>query len=252
MKALITAAGLGKRSGLDGKFRKEMLPIYDLRNGNIVLRPILDCIINHLTKAGIDEFVVVLDPKDRFTKDYLLEEFESIEIVYQKHKRGFGDAVLAARDVLNTDQFILNAGDGIILDQKHLNNVVRTYNEQKKLNVLTIFEVPNPERYGTAEVETYDSYYKVKSVVEKSKNPPSNLAISAFYLLNSRVFHYLERAEGNNIELTDAINKTISEGIPTIGLKIKRENWMSVGVVTEYVKVLQQTLDYSTSLKRKI
>ena len=36
MKAVVTAAGLGTRSGLDGKFRKEMLPLYDMREGKLV------------------------------------------------------------------------------------------------------------------------------------------------------------------------------------------------------------------------
>ncbi|MCL5989079.1 MAG: dTDP-glucose pyrophosphorylase, partial [Candidatus Thermoplasmatota archaeon] len=75
MKAVITAAGSGIRSGLDGKFRKEMLPIYDMRERRIVLRPILDCIITRIARLGINEIAVITDPQDDSTNNYLKRNF---------------------------------------------------------------------------------------------------------------------------------------------------------------------------------
>jgi len=59
VKGIITAAGKGMRSGLDGKFRKEMLPMYDIRNGKLILRPIIDLIIYRMMENNINDIAVV-------------------------------------------------------------------------------------------------------------------------------------------------------------------------------------------------
>ena len=53
MDALITAAGKGTRANLPENMRKEMLPVYSIRNDKIVLRPMLDCIIYNLSRVNI-------------------------------------------------------------------------------------------------------------------------------------------------------------------------------------------------------
>lgn len=243
MKAVITAAGLGTRSGLDGKLRKEMLPVYDRRGGEIVLRPMIDCIINRLQNAGISDFIVVVDPDDHYTKEYIEREFDRIEFAFQREKRGFGDAVLKARPYVNDEPFILNAGDGMVLPQEHVNLVVKTAVENRDSNVLTLFRVTNPQRYGTARIERSDDHTMVTEVVEKSSTPPSSLALAAFYSFSSGILDYIED-KGSNIELTPAINSMIKSGTRTVGLEIDRPNWVSVGVAKEYVEVLRRTLKH--------
>lgn len=244
MKAVITAAGLGTRSGLDGKLRKEMLPIYDRRDGELVLRPMIDCIINRLQNGGISDFIVVVDPEDHYTKEYIEKEFDNVEFAFQREKRGFGDAVLKARPYVNDEPFILNAGDGLVLPQEHVNQVVKTAVENRDSNVLTLFRVPNPQRYGTARVEKADDYLKVMEVVEKSSTPPSSMALAAFYSFSSGIMDYIED-KGSNIELTPAINSMIKAGTRTMGLEIERPYWVSVGVAKEYVDVLRRTLKHA-------
>lgn len=241
MKAVITAAGLGTRSGLNGKLRKEMLPIYDRREGEIVLRPMIDCIITRLQNAGISEFVVIVDPEDNYTREYVEREFTDIQFAYQREKRGFGDAVLKARPYVNDEPFILNAGDGIVLPQDHIDRVVKTAVENRDSNILTLFRVPNPQRYGTARVEKKGDILNVTEVVEKVTTPPSSLALAAFYSFSQGILDFIE-SKGSNIELTPAINSMIKAGTRTIGLEIERPNWVSVGIAREYVDVLRRTL----------
>ncbi len=241
MRAVITAAGLGTRSGLDGKLRKEMLPIYDRRDGEIVLRPMIDCIITRLSELGINDFIAVVDPEDSYTQDYLKKEFPSITLAYQDQKNGFGDAVLKARPYLDGEPFILNAGDGIILSKEHLKRVVKTASKNRNDNILTLFHVANPQRYGTAAVENEKDHLRVTEVVEKSKTPPSNLALAAFYYLNSTVLDFIKETAAGT-ELTPAINSSIRTGVSTVGLEISQKDWVSVGVAREYVDVLQRTL----------
>lgn len=241
MKAVITAAGLGTRSGLDGKLRKEMLPVYDMREGSLVLRPMIDCIITRLSNAGISDFAVVLDPDDSYTKGYLEREFPDVAFVYQHEKRGFGDAVLRARSFVGDDSFILNAGDGMVLSQYHLNSVVKSAMDYRDRNILTLFRVPNPSRYGTARVRADGDETVVTEVVEKSPSPPSNLALAAFYHFAGGIMDYIS-GSGKNVELTPAINRMIKTGTRTVGMEISRPYWASVGIAREYVEVLGRTL----------
>ncbi|AKA48664.1 hypothetical protein IX51_05635 [uncultured archaeon] len=241
MKAVITAAGLGTRSGLDGKLRKEMLPVYDRRGGELVLRPMIDCIMHRLENAGINGFVVVVDPEDKYTKEYIENEFDEVDFAYQREKKGFGDAVLKARPYVNGEPFILNAGDGMILPQEHIDMVVKTAVENRDRNVLTLFRVPNPQRYGTARVDRDGGRYRVTEVVEKSTTPPSSLALTAFYAFTRGILDFIDDRE-SNVELTPAINRMILSGTYTIGIEIDRPNWVSVGIAKEYADILRRTL----------
>ena len=241
MKAVITAAGLGTRSGLDGKIRKEMLPVYDIRNGRIVLRPIIDVIINNLVLAGLEEIAVVLDPQDLFTRNYIESNFPEAQILFQNEKRGYGHAVLTAKDFVGKGSFILNAGDGIVINPEVTNAII--YGRGNG-NYLTLMQVEDPERYGTAMYETNGDSLIIRSVVEKAKNPPSNYALCAFYRLNSDLFTYLEKDLSANVELTPAINSSILNGTETRGILVSRKDWQSVSRAESYVEVLKATLDY--------
>lgn len=242
MKGLITAAGKGVRSGLDGKLRKEMLPIYDIREGRLVLRPMLDTIISRFYSYGISEIAVVLDPADWQTPEYVKREFPDVSILYQQERRGFGDAVLAGKDYIGNERFVLNAGDGILLDEKtEMDCINSTFNG----NILTVRKVKNPEHYGTALIERDGPHLYVKGLVEKSPNPLSDYALCAFYILDHRVFNFLESDHSDNVELTPAINSTISAGVKTLAKVVKHDDWVSVGRVDDYVRVLSETLGRS-------
>ncbi|QRF75574.1 Bifunctional protein GlmU [Thermoplasmatales archaeon] len=247
MKALITAAGQGSRSGLDGKMRKEMLPVYTMREGRIVLRPILDCVIYSFLSEGIKEIYLVLDWEDRSTREYVEHEYPEVTIIYQGERRGFGMAVMLARDYIGDESFILNAGDGIVLDQMHIKSVKTMMDKNPDRNILTLMKVDNPKRYGVASVEIRGSEIRVRKVVEKPAVPESNYALCAFYALVPEVFDYLDDQRSDEKELTPAIEKTIELGKETSGLLVDRNDWISVGVATEYINILKRSLDRCAS-----
>lgn len=240
MKGVITAAGLGTRSGLDGKLRKEMLPVYDLREGRIVLRPILDVIITGFRDSGINEVAVILDPSDKWTEDYIKSQFSNIVIHYQEKKMGFGHAVLMAKEFVGEDSFILNAGDGMVLRKDILKSMV---DWEPDGIILNLMEVPNPERYGTADILNQNGEIKVKGLIEKSGKPPSNYALCALYRLPHNIFEHLEAQTGTNIELTPAIDRLIRLGMETKASVIRKEEWVSVGRAEGYIHVLKSTLE---------
>jgi glucose-1-phosphate thymidylyltransferase len=233
MDALITAAGLGTRANLPKGMRKEMLPVYAVRSGKIVLRPVLECIIHNLSMSGADRFFVVLDSRDKHTEDYLSTLNMKSEFIYQKKPEGYGRAVALARDYITND-FILNAGDGLILDQEKTKNIIDLY-KSKNETVLSLMSVSNPERYGVATIEKGT----VVRVVEKPKNSESRYALAAFYVLKREI---IELIDGQ--ELTPAINRHIMNGNIIRPFKIRRTDWISIGNSDDYYRILTRTYNF--------
>lgn len=239
MKGVITAAGLGTRSGLDGKMRKEMLPIYDSRDNRLVLRPIIDVIMSRFQRNGINQVAVVLDPSDRFTREYIEGEFPSAEILFQEERKGYGHAVLMAREFVGSEDFILNAGDGIVLNEKVISEMA---SRRESCVHLAMMQVPNPENYGCPEIRLENGKPIITGVVEKPPNPPSRYALCALYRLPAEIFDSIGTEGGNN-ELTPAIDRVIRNGKKTLGEIIERKDWVSVGRAESYIDVLRATLE---------
>ncbi len=231
MHALITAAGLGTRARLPNGMRKEMLPIYCIRDNNIVLRPIIDEIMHKLyINIKIEKFFVVLNKNDHYTMDYINSLDYKTEIIYQEKPLGYGNAVGLAKHYIN-GFFVLNAGDGIIINDESIRSAVKI-NNNYKCQVLAIMRVNNPERYGIAGV----SKNKVQSCVEKPQEYIGRNAMAAFYILNSQIFDFID-----NENITSAIDNTIKNGFETRYIKIRRSDWISVGSSDSYYKILAKT-----------
>ncbi|MEM0127616.1 MAG: sugar phosphate nucleotidyltransferase [Thermoplasmatales archaeon] len=246
MKAVITAAGLGTRSGLNGVLRKELLPLYDVRDGKMALRPILDILAFRLRDMGIRDVAIVLDPEDLVTESYVRKALPWCTILYQKEKAGFGDACLQAGDFIGNEGFILAAGDATVWDFSKIQDLLCSSLGSERWTLL-VMKVEDARRYGVALIDDSSEPPKVKGVLEKPSNPPSNYAMCAFYYLPPSIFEFIERTGGK--EITDAIDLAIKEGIEFRALEISRKNWISVGVAEEYLNALRSSYD---SVKRKI
>jgi len=248
MKAIITAAGLGTRSGLNGVMRKELLSIYDYRDGSIVLRPIMDVLIYNLERTGVRDIAVVLDREDAISQLYLKETYPSVSIVFQKERKGFGDAILSASDFFDEKGTIVAAGDGIILDFDAAVKTIKEKREEKWR--LFVMKVDDPSSYGVAVLNRKKYPYRVIEVVEKPSQPKSDFAICAFYYLPREILEFIRYDSKGNAELTDAINEAIKSGIDFSAIEISRDSWISVGKAESYKDVLDRSYDFA--VKREL
>lgn len=267
MKGLITAAGLGTRSGLNGKIRKEMLPMYELLDGEIVLRPMLDIIYRRMRSLGIDDVIIVLNPEDTITMDYVKRNLGDAVVVYQERPSGYGNAVLRAKEAVGGDDVLLNAGDGLLLDANIAKSVLRK-NAGESID-LFLFRVRDPSRYGVATVypgsdrnvdleesspstvsfahSDHLARVPVAGVEEKPSHPKSDLALCATYILPNAIFEALE-AYGKAEELTPAIDLVIKNGTRAFGTVLPAHQWISVGRAEKYVEVLSRSLEWARSV----
>jgi glucose-1-phosphate thymidylyltransferase len=103
-------------------------------------------------------------------------------------------------------------GDNII--EKNIIKAVRDFEKQKKGAKILLKEVPDPERFGVAEIVKG----KLVNIVEKPKKPRSNLAVVGIYMYDGRVFDIvktLKPSDRGELEITDVNNAYVKEGTIT-------------------------------------
>lgn len=279
-KAVIAAAGLGTRLlTVTKEMPKEMLPLY-IKNsgGELCLKPVLQIIFEQLFEFGLREFCFIVgrgkrSVEDHFTPDYNFVDFlikrgksslvKALEDFYKKiehstivwinqpEPKGFGHAISLCRAFVGDENFLVHAGDTVILSENNsfIDRLIEKHQRDKPVATLLLKEVLEPERlYGVAEVEVVNGNIKVKRVVEKPKKPLSNLAIMPIYLFDPIIFTAIEQTPvgvGNEIQLTDAIQKLIDWGLKVEAVKLtENELRLDVGTPETYWEALNLSLKH--------
>ena len=104
---------------------------------------------------------------------------------------------------------VVMLGDNII--EKNIVQAVRDYENQPKGGKILLKEVPDPERFGVAVTEGE----RVVRIIEKPKDPPSNLAVVGIYFYDSYVFEIIDRlkpSQRGELEITDVNNAYLERG----------------------------------------
>lgn len=277
-KAVIAAAGLGTRLlTVTKEMPKEMLPLYSKsQNGELCLKPVLQLIFEQLFEHGIREFCFIVgrgkrSVEDHFTPDYsyieslikkgrtsIIEDLESfyrkieqsnIVWINQPEPKGFGHAVSLCKTFMSDETFLVHAGDTLIISPNNsfIERLVLKHQRNKLAATLLLKEVLDPKRlYGVAEVEESGENIKVVRVVEKPKKPLSNLALMPIYIFDPIIFTAIELTPlgvGNEIQLTDAIQKLIEWGFKVEAVKLMRDELrLDVGTPETYWEALNLSL----------
>jgi UTP--glucose-1-phosphate uridylyltransferase len=234
-KAVFPVAGLGTRFLPATKaMPKEMLPIVD--------KPLIQYAVEEARDAGIEEFVFVTGRaksaiEDHFDHSVELEmvlrergkakELESVldwmpspgHIAYtrQQEPLGLGHAVWCARNFIADEPFAVLLADDLILAAPGVLRQMVEAHRSVGGNMVAVEEVPaeQTDQYGILDVaQRDDRLVTARGLVEKPKPglAPSNFAIIGRYVLDPMVLTVLEHQErgtGNEIQLTDAIARTI-------------------------------------------
>ena len=164
-----------------------------------------------------------------------------IHYIRQKNPKGLGHAVWCARKFINDEPFAVLLGDDIIDAEVPVTKQLINSFEETNHSIVGVQEVPweKTKNYGIIEImEKNNDLMKVKKFVEKPQNnPPSNYAIMGRYVLDSQIFSILENQEkgkGNEIQLTDAIEKLNAKGdVEALNFNGIRHD---VGDITGYLK----------------
>lgn len=210
MKGIILAGGLGTRlHPLTKITNKHLLPIYD--------KPMVYYPIQTLVNAGITDIMIVTG--GNYAGDFLRllgngKEFglTHIHYAYQEGEGGIADALSLAGWFAEGEKICVVLGDNII--ENNIVKAVRDFEKQDKGAKILLKEVPDPERFGVAEI----SDGELISIVEKPTVPKSNLAVIGIYLYDGRVFDFIKTikpSDRGELEITDVNNAYLENGTMT-------------------------------------
>jgi len=271
-KTVITAAGMGTRLlPYTKETPKEMMPIYsNTKDGQLVLKPILQVIFESIYDFGIRDYCFVVGRGKRSIEDHflasdkndnstqrkeLLDFFSKIQksnllYVQQSSSKGFGDAVYKGKSFTENDNFMLHAGDDVILskDNNHLKRLEHAFFKYDADMAFLVTRIKNPKQYGVIEgKKAKDGVIMVKNLEEKPKKPKSNLAVIATYVFKPLIFEELKKVKPDRkgeIQLADAIQSIIKMK-NTVAVELKpNEKRIDVGTPESYINCLKDSYKF--------
>ena len=222
MKGVILAGGLGTRmSPLTKITNKHLLPVYD--------KPMIYYPLQSLVEAGITDILIVTGGPHAGDFLRLLgngSEFglKHLNYTYQEGEGGIAAALRLAEYFCGNEPVCVFLGDNII--EGSIKDAVQEYKRQKKGAKILLKEVPDPERFGVAEIVKG----KVKRIQEKPKRPFSNYAVIGIYFYDCRVFEIIKTLKPSGrgeLEITDVNNRYLELG--ELSYSILKGWWTDAG-----------------------
>ena len=210
MKGVILAGGLGTRLyPLTKVTNKHLLPVYD--------KPMIYYPIQTLINAGIDDILIVTGGNNAGDFLKLLgngKEFglKHMNYTYQEGEGGIAEALRLAEFFASGERICVVLGDNII--EKNIGKAVENFREQKGGAKILLKEVPDPQRFGVAELKGD----RIARIEEKPKEPKSSYAVIGIYLFDQQVFDTiktLKPSDRGELEITDVNNRYIEKGLMT-------------------------------------
>ncbi|MBN1507020.1 MAG: NTP transferase domain-containing protein [Sedimentisphaerales bacterium] len=206
LRGVVLAGGTGSRlRPLTKVTNKHLLPVGQ--------KPMIYYPIEKLTATGVEEVLVVTGVEHMGDVVALLgsgKEF-GCRFTYkvQDEAGGIAQALGLAENFANGGATAVILGDNIF--QANLKEHAQRFLDQGTGARLLLKQVPDPERFGVAEVRDG----KVIGIEEKPKKPRSDYAVTGIYFYDGSVFDVirtLKPSDRGELEITDVNNDYVRRG----------------------------------------
>lgn len=205
MKAIIPCAGRGTR--LRPLTFTNSKPIIRIAN-----KPLVVYALEKLKRVGVTEIGIVVSDNTQDMKDVLKDGSQyGVKLTYinQDKPKGIAHTIKVSQDFLGDDDFIMYLGDNLL--EEGLEGAVERFNNNKTNAVMCVYPTEKPQLYGIVVLEND----KVVRLVEKPKDPPSNLAAVGIYVFDKSVHQIVDNLQPSargELEITDTLQGLIDQG----------------------------------------
>jgi glucose-1-phosphate thymidylyltransferase len=236
LKGLILSGGRGTRlRPITHTSAKQLVPVAN--------KPVIFYGIEAMEAAGISEIGIIIAPETGEAIREAVGDGSSVgvEITYieQDEPKGLAHAVLTAEPYLGNSPFVMYLGDNILKDG--ITEFVESFKRSEPDALILLTPVSDPEMYGVAELDGD----RVKRLVEKPKDPPSDLALVGVYMFTPVIFESarsIKPSWRDELEITDAIQQLIEQGL-RVESHIVRGWWKDTGHLEDLLEANRLILE---------
>jgi len=236
MKGILLHGGHGIRlRPLTHTGPKQLLPIAN--------KPMSQYCIESLKDAGVNDIAVIIGGigTHKVKEYYGTGEKFGVNITYidQDYPKGIAHAIRLCKEFIGNEKFLVFLGDNII--QKSIKKITDEFQQSDSKALILLCQVDNPTRFGIADLKDG----KIKKIMEKPKNPPTDLAVTGIYFLTPVIFDVIDRLEPswrNELEITDALQKLLEEG-HKITYNMITDYWKDTGTPEDIINANRAVLE---------
>lgn len=210
MKAIVLCAGLGTRlRPLTFSTAKHLIPVAN--------KPVLYYGLESLVAVGAREIGIIVSKDSRSVIQNAVDDGQrwgaQVTYIEQPQPRGLAHAAQCAQSFVGTEQFVMYLGDNLI--PEGLTAAVEQFRRSGANALVMLKPVDDPSSFGIAELDGE----RIVRLVEKPRQPRSNLAIVGGYVFDHNIFESIARIKPswrNEYEITDAIQDLIERKLTVI------------------------------------
>ena len=236
MKGLVLSGGRGTRlRPLTYTGAKQLVPIAN--------KPVLFYVLEDLVEAGVTDIGIVIAPETGYQIKAAVGDGSqfgaSVSYIPQAEPLGLSHAVRIAEPYIGEDPFVMFLGDNLVRDG--IAPFVQEFRKGEVNSLILLKEVPNPQDFGIVEMEGD----KVVRLVEKPKEPWSNLAVIGVYMFDHHVFeaaNSIEPSQRGELEITDAIQYLIDHDY-SVAARHLTGHWTDTGKMDDMLEASRWVLE---------
>lgn len=206
-------------------------------------QPVLFYVMRQLEEAGLEQVGVIISPETGeqvraalSTQDWRL----NFTFLVQDRPAGLAHAVKVAREFLRDEPFVMCLGDNLI--GQGIGEFLGLFRQTPSDALILLKEVADPRVFGVAEV---DGDGRVIRLVEKPKDPPSNLALVGLYVFSAAIHQAVDEIHPSwrgELEITDAIQRLLETG-RSVRSVILSGWWLDTGKKDDLLEANRVVLD---------